>query len=348
MAKHGLENFEIKEIDRAFSKNHSIFLESFYIRYYKSNNQKYGYNLVVDDDGFGSFGISLEERIKRSKMSKRVRIKNGHKNKYVGVSYSNSDGKHGKNPWVCKILHMSRSKSKRFPTEQEAAEAYDKLFLFVSSSEIPPNFPENYAAYKSENLKEFFEKFFFKKPQKSEYRNVGIDRATGKFSARITTPRGNRIFLGLYEEASEAAQICDKIELYFRPDSKFINFPDKRKEYLREDLESIYLNLTTGIKQINRKTSSKYLGVNKNGKCWEWAVTINGRKFRGYCENETQAAICRDIVSIKAKPTLDINFSINFYTSCGIQEFNLEPFDAHKINNLARKMLEKIESLKKY
>jgi hypothetical protein len=47
--KYGSNNFEIKIIDRAKKFEEMVFLESFYIRYYNSNNKKYGYNLMVEN-----------------------------------------------------------------------------------------------------------------------------------------------------------------------------------------------------------------------------------------------------------------------------------------------------------
>lgn len=67
MRKHGIENFTIREIDRHEDKEHCLkVLEPYYIKQYKSNNKKIGYNLTIGGEGCYGFKHS-EEAIERMK-----------------------------------------------------------------------------------------------------------------------------------------------------------------------------------------------------------------------------------------------------------------------------------------
>lgn len=99
--KYGTENFDVSEIyDIAFSKAELDVKEVLYIKLYKSNNRKFGYN---KKDG-GANGLhSIESRIKMSKTHKGVKLSEETRRKMSEVRKGKNKGKfnpmYGRNPY---------------------------------------------------------------------------------------------------------------------------------------------------------------------------------------------------------------------------------------------------------
>ena len=76
MRKYGIENFSIRQIDVAKNFAHLKWLERFYINYYNSLDEKYGYNMSVDTDiGLESLSAESLTRRRNSIHTKRTRIR---------------------------------------------------------------------------------------------------------------------------------------------------------------------------------------------------------------------------------------------------------------------------------
>ena len=109
--KYGIENFSKEKIADAVSFMHMVFLEGFYIKYFKSNQPQYGYNLTIDTFGNGLEFISESTRQKMSQSSfdKEFKSKNG----YRGIKYSCDSG-HIKKPWSASIVYKGKRYYKRY------------------------------------------------------------------------------------------------------------------------------------------------------------------------------------------------------------------------------------------
>ena len=108
MRKHGIENFEIKEIDCADGLIHAKFLENFYIKYYNSDNKKYGYNLLTEDK-FGDL-VHSEETKEKIRLKSYVNMAKAGK---TGVSFDKTTKK-----WALNFDHKEFSVSKLFEKKE--------------------------------------------------------------------------------------------------------------------------------------------------------------------------------------------------------------------------------------
>lgn len=89
-----------------------------------------------------------------------------------------------------------------------------------------------------------------------------------------------------YKTAEEAAETYDKLQLFLRDGDCCLNFPEKREEYLKQDLEALFKEVS------NKKTSSKYKGVSWHKCCQKWRAykNENGKTiFLGMFDNEEDA-----------------------------------------------------------
>lgn len=339
MRKYGIENFEIKQIDTAYGLKHSVFLEGFYIKYYKSNETKYGYNLMIDDYEEGNEFLSEKSRKLISKGLRISRVSINKTSGFRGVGFGNDDGRHSNKPWVCRISNLNYKKCKRFETKEEAALAYDKLYLYLTDINCtPPNFPQNKELYKLEDLKHFYEWFIEEKEVTSRYINVNIMK-DGKFMSRIIDKDKKRYSLGVFESEIEAAEKYDKMRLFIYNKGPY-NFPEKLEQYKQDDLSIFYNAVKHGLKNPNKKTSSKYLGVCKHKQIkhlWCWEIKANGKRIRGSSHSECGAAIKRDAAAIQNQLS-KMNFPISYYEEFGIDRLNSDKLEEFILDKLPSKI----------
>jgi hypothetical protein len=316
--KYGQENFRVRVIDYAIDFKHMVWLEGFYIKYYNSNNQKYGYNLIIDRYGDGLEFISEETSNKLTNslhQTKRKPSKSG----WRGVHYGNTDGKHNTNPWSVSVTFKRKLFRKRVETLEIAIDISDKIALFLYGDNARLNFPEKISEYKNSDLQKTFDWFIYTRPVSSDFLGVFYNKNDKKFSSRVKEiGKGEtRLYLGEYDLEIDAAIIHDKICWYLYKDSFVLNFPENIERYEEEDLEKLYNYYKNSIKQFNRETSSNFRGVSKhgqreNGYCWE--VRHNGSRNRGFSTSEIEAAQSYDkkaveLLGLKAKT----NFPIENY-----------------------------------
>jgi len=154
IVKHGIENFSFEIIhDDIFSKKEADYWELFYMRDYNSLAKNgCGYNMR---EGYEI----LPETRKKNKESNRNRAKNQNRkfSIYCGVSKS------GKETYKCSISILGKHCTCPFPSEIDAAEAYDKMALYLGGNPLL-NFPEKRDYYLSLDLKKFYD--FYITPQK--------------------------------------------------------------------------------------------------------------------------------------------------------------------------------------
>jgi hypothetical protein len=316
--KYGIDNFKIELLDDTAKNAEELsILEIFYINLFKTYNPKNGYNLKLD---FQIVPIPEDFPIERRfELSKKIHIKKTFKNKkqkYVGVYYSNASDYTRKSPWVCKITFMNFKRSKRYSTEIEAAEAFDKVYLHLLPNEIPKNFPEKMELYKKENLKEFFENFFkFKVNNTSDYWGVLNSKCKRYWNARIIDKNAD-IYLGMCDSEIHAAEVHDKCRFfYFKGNFNKLNFPEKFKNENYKNFEQFYNERIDLIKKRKLNKKSEYLYVKlhyvqKNGKYkYRYIITHNKVKYYG-CgyDNELECAKAADFKCIEIGKNGPLNF----------------------------------------
>lgn len=270
MRKHGIDNFEFKILESGITDADKLYkLETEYIIKYDSLSPK-GYNLELVQEKRQLNSISLDF-ISRSHQGKRK--KRNKNSKYMGVCRSRGSVS-------CEIARNREKYKKAYPSELEAAEAYDKLALYLYGEKARLNFQlEN---YKNINLEEFF-----KKHTSFEY--------SSKYNGVIWRPirntwyalfkMGDKEIKKHFKNEIEAAEFFDKCCIYYNIKTNLINFPNKKQEYLNEDLKEIV------VKKI-RKKASKYKNVSfyKAYNKFVGNIEYLGKKYHcGYFLKEEEA-----------------------------------------------------------
>lgn len=82
--KYGLANFKFESICSAFSLDNLNFLEKYFIEYYKTMDEYFGYNLTSGGDNkryseASKLKISISQKIRLAKIPKKVKVYKGHK-----------------------------------------------------------------------------------------------------------------------------------------------------------------------------------------------------------------------------------------------------------------------------
>lgn len=282
MRKYGVENFEIKQIDQANSYDHMVCLENFYIKYYNSLDQKYGYNLVTDEYDSGDRRIISEEMRARISLNTHLMY-----NKPSGVTFDKRRNKfHLGMKFNCKKII-----SKRFDTEELAKIAHDKIELLFYKEYSLLYFPEKRNEFLKEDLQEYYNNLIYKKPRASQYN--GISKCKTGFNIRINTESQKRLFIGYHKDEKEAAIIWDKVAYFLGYNKDELNIPELWSEKYYTEGETIFKIYSDPRKQNQRKKpkTSKYNGVNKRSQySWEMLLTVNSKRFRENYRDEEDAA----------------------------------------------------------
>ncbi len=290
--KYGPSSFIIEPVCTCASTQDLADKEELYIRTYQSYLPDKGYNLVMTSTDNSYVSPSTREKMTIASHQKDMTRQSS----FRGVVYANLDGQHDKNPWIARITHRHKSFSKRFSTESQAVESYDKMALFLYKESAVINNADQKDEYLKENLSEFFNWFTFKPKQHSKFRGVGFYKKDKLFNARITTPHG-RLFLGVFSNEEAAAIAYDKVCFFLYKNKQILNFPTKAAEYQNCDLQSFYNSLLNPIKQRNRKTSSQFRGVSKHKQGTGWCSEFRcaGKRLRGFFLDEMDAARFYDV-----------------------------------------------------
>lgn len=184
--KHGEENFIIEQIDTASDIKELINKEAEYIKQFKSWDRNIGYNLLLQDDAGKFFTDEVKDKISKShkkmwenfspdELENRRRIyrqssinrqgeKRGASSRFVGVSKT----KNGL-CYSCGVTYHYQSYKRNFATDIEAAQAYDRLALYLWGEGVKLNFPEKLNDYLSDDLELYFK--FFTQGKKGRHRN---------------------------------------------------------------------------------------------------------------------------------------------------------------------------------
>lgn len=289
--KYGIENFEFKPLDIAYSFKHMVFLESFYIKYYHSNEPRYGYNLTIDGYGEGREFISESTKQKHriiSHKNKRNRI-----GKYRGVCYSKDVG-HKKRPWTTRIIINNKTYSKRFNSLERAAESYDIYSYNTYGDNCILNFPEKLEYYKKINYTKYIKWFIYRKVRKSAFKGVIPYKDKYTVYLNINKKIGiNRKYFGGFCSEIEAAKKYDLYCYFYYRDKSMLNFPDELI-FNENDVSLEISNLKEKILNNNNfsKKTSKYRYVQLHNKSWRYNLILNKKKYsKSSFLTEEEAAI---------------------------------------------------------
>lgn len=286
-----------------------VWLENFYIKYYQSLNPRYGYNLILQD---GEEYIMSEEA--KKEVSHKSRKKRLLSNRYSGVGYDKINATNRKNKWTCRFTYMSKNKIRRFSTESEAAECYDKLYMKIMGENSEPlNFPEKKNEYLNCNLDQHFEDFF--QDYKTTSKFWGVVK-TGNYYMSKYIDKNDKVYLGSFRTEEEAAKMSDKYRYFISKNKTYkINFPDDLSDN-PEEYKSIY----DAVSQIKAKEkTSKYKYVQKHyeskkGIKWRYTFTYNKKKYMktGFSDEEKCAKAADEFIySLTGDKDL-LNFPNNF------------------------------------
>lgn len=201
--KYGFESFNFDIIGYANNEEELCKLEKEFILQYKSISPT-GYNLVLDTEQGRIFHPETLQ-----KMSNNVQgtIRTTKKwSRYIGVRTRKNI-----NVYSTRVTKCGKTYVHYYKTEIEAAEAYDKIVLFLYGWNAKINFIEKISDYKKCDLKLFFDEF--KKHQLISSKYLGISYAPylkkNKWRS-IIYKNGKQINLGVYGTEKEAHEAREK------------------------------------------------------------------------------------------------------------------------------------------
>lgn len=198
-----------------------------------------GYNLVLDGGKVREF--SKETLELKSNASQRRDVPK-QSNAYLGVSR-----RYGK--FVMHITKSKKSYCRTFEDEIEAAEAYDRMAIYLHGPGARINFIDNLQSYLQEDLKSFFDKLTASR-KASKYEFIWFHVRHNKWVA-ATKKNGKIKSLGMHltEEQARAAQL-KYIETgdYERSTPDKWNYPTAEKKSVHR-ARSVYT-----IRGLNKKT----------------------------------------------------------------------------------------------
>lgn len=168
-----------------------------------------------------------------NRVKQGIRNPNASSSDYVGVS--NEKGK-----WIV-LVHVDKKPTRRsFPTEIEAAEAYDRINLYYIGEDAKLNFPEKREQYLKEDLEAFYNKFMLTKQQRiTLFRGISFSKGK-KWFIKFKHEKYN---FPKSKTEIEAAKIADKVDFYFNNAQKEdLNFPEDYNNLVSEDLDEFFEN----------------------------------------------------------------------------------------------------------
>jgi len=293
--KYGFENFKFETL---FESKDELLVNEQEFLFIKQENclVPNGYNLRCEIESKLAIHEISKDKISKTQQGKKNNKKTS--SEFIGVVK-----RCGKNITVykCAVRINRKIVCRTFYNEIDAAEAYDKLVLYIFGPNAKINFPEKREEYLKLDLKSFYTDFLAKK-KSSLFTGVSWSNSHKKWVAYINNrpDTGKDFILGYFDIEEEAAEIRDLAVIYFKIKSK-LNFPDKVSEYLKIDVEKIIKKI-----EINRKQSSIHKGVSKNNGKWQSHYYDNDNKKRIHIgtfssEEEAYLARCSYLNKINAK-----------------------------------------------
>lgn len=209
--------------------------------------------------------------------------------KYVGVAYEPRTKRYAATLYAQRHSHFLG----RYDSAREGAVARDRAILHFAS-ELPLQVARSsrkLGPASPDQLRDEATRVV-RARTKTGYLGVSL-RANGTWSAYISRDRRN-LHIANLPSAEEAAVAHDRVELFFHPDSRRLNFPERRLDpispgALRAQLRAV----------LKSKTTSKYRGVcydsGRQERCWAASITVEYTEHPlGRWEVERDAAIAFD------------------------------------------------------
>ncbi len=201
--KYGIDAFDISVLEFANDDKELSRAEKKWILYYNSLVPN-GYNLVLDTGQGRYFHHQTKEKLSAKTQGNSPSCKRW--SKYIGVKTRN-DCK----CYLVRITKNAKTYSKYYPTELEAAEAYDKVALYLYGWNAKINFFEKISLYRRNDLKHFFEEFCKKQPRTSAYKGVSFAPYLKINQWRAAVYKnGKQINLGVYATEKDAYKATKK------------------------------------------------------------------------------------------------------------------------------------------
>lgn len=123
------------------------------------------------------------------------------------------------------------------------------------------------------------------------YKGISYVSKSNHYIARIQSPDGQRIVLGTYKTAEDAAKAYDRGALFYFNEFAVTNFP--KSDYTEYDLT----HLDQSVKIPSKRNSSGYVGVtwDSGSKNWKARYKHNGRtKWLGTYKDPYEAHLARE------------------------------------------------------
>lgn len=290
---YGVENFVFEILKECPTKIEANAAESFYISHFNSLVPN-GYNIRGSEFSIDEMSDNTKEKL--SKIGQGIRHaknKEEFESDFIGVIKS-------LNKFRACVRIKRKIKTKTFNTEEEAAEAYDKMVLFLYGEGARLNFPEKKGSYLSCDLQAFFNFFTTHSiPKISQYKWISVSKKTGKWTVKIFDPKNivPSLRLGSFANEILAAETADKIRFYYFPDSPIskYNFPEKIPQYSDENLEEFFKS-----KLLTKQSIYEGVVKTKDGNRWRAYYYLNRKQINvGAFDSEEEANKARQEAILK-------------------------------------------------
>jgi len=169
MRKYGTSAFLVEVIEETNDIDELLTKESTWIQKFDSMNPLKGYNMIRQDDHLKFFTDEVKIKISETNRRRMAQMSPSEKAALYAKSGISRQGerrakgakhvgvhKNGEvDSWVTEISIGNKRFRKSFATEQSAAEAYDKMALYLYGPDAKINFNTMRSAYLSEDLEAF-------------------------------------------------------------------------------------------------------------------------------------------------------------------------------------------------
>lgn len=176
----------------------------------------------------------------------------------------------------------------RYPSEEEAAEAYDRVARKIHGAAAKLNFPERTLEPATIEQMRRERRAAFKATTPSRYRGVSWMEDTQTWAAKITL--GKVHALGRWAKENDAALAYDRAARFLYADEAIVNFPRRATPPTSpEDLRR------EAAMRVKTETSSTYFGVVRNSRDkWLAFIDLPTKEWLGEYDDEEEAARAHD------------------------------------------------------